>query len=47
MVRLKIKAEPPAKALVSSLVDMARAEACDMMGEKERALAFAERHVGR
>jgi len=34
-----------ARALVSSLVDMARAEGCQMMGEKQRALAFAERHL--
>src|SRR5438552_16419358 len=42
---LKAKPESPAKALVSSLVDMARAEACEMMGEKQRALSFAERHL--
>ena len=36
---LKVKAQTSAKALVSSLVDMARAEARDMMGEHQRALA--------
>jgi hypothetical protein len=32
-------------AEVSLLVDVARAEACGMMGEDQRALAFAERHL--
>jgi hypothetical protein len=32
-------------AQVSLLVDMARAEACEMMGERSRALGFAERHL--
>jgi hypothetical protein len=32
-------------ARVSLLVDVARAEACQMMGEDQRALAFAERHL--
>jgi len=26
-------------------VDVARAEACDMMGERQQALAFEERHL--
>jgi len=30
---------------VSLLVDVARAEACEMMGEHKRVLAFAERHL--
>jgi hypothetical protein len=34
-----------AEAHASLLVDMARAEACEMMGERQRALAFAERHL--
>ena len=41
----KRSAQPVADELLRTLVDMARAEACDMMGEKERALAFAERHL--
>jgi len=36
-------AQPSADELVRTLVDMAQAEACDMMGEKKQALAFAER----
>jgi hypothetical protein len=32
-------------AQVSLLVDVARAEACEMMGERQRALWFAERHL--
>ena len=38
-------AQPSADELVRTLVDMAQAEACDMMGEKKQALAFAERHL--
>jgi hypothetical protein len=34
-----------AASQVSVLVDVARAEACEMMGEDQRALAFAERHL--
>jgi hypothetical protein len=34
-----------AEAHVSLLVDIGRAEACDMMGEHDRALAFADRHL--
>jgi hypothetical protein len=30
---------------VSLFVDLAKAEACQMMGEDQRALAFAERHM--
>ena len=41
----KRRAQPTADELVRTLVDMARAEACDMMGEHTRALAFAERHL--
>jgi hypothetical protein len=33
-----------AESHTSLLVDMARAEACEMMGERKQALAFAERH---
>ena len=32
-------------ARVRVLVDLARAEACQMMGERQRARAFAERHL--
>jgi hypothetical protein len=41
---LKRAAQPSVEALLQSLVDMALAEACEMMGEKKQALAFAERH---
>ena len=41
----KRSAEPRAKAHVSLLVDLAQAQACEMMGERKRALAFVERHV--
>ena len=37
-------ARQSAQAQANLLVDMARAEACEMMGEHKRALAFAERH---
>src|SRR5207237_7066106 len=42
---VKRAAQPSVQALVRELVDMARAEACEMMGEKSRALAFTERHL--
>jgi hypothetical protein len=38
-------AQQTPQAQANLLVDMARAEACEMMGEHKRALAFAERHV--
>jgi hypothetical protein len=38
-------AEPATEAHASLLVDIGRAEACDMMGEHERALAFADRDL--
>ena len=39
------RAQPSAEAHATLLVDMARAEACEMMGEHKRVLAFAERHL--
>jgi hypothetical protein len=42
---IKRAAQPSVDALVRLLVDMARAEACEMMGERRQALAFAERHL--
>ena len=41
----KRAAQLAADGLVRTLVDMARAEACDMMGEHKQALALAERHL--
>jgi len=43
--KVRRNAQPSVDALLHSLVDMAQAEACDMMGEKKQALAFAERHL--
>jgi hypothetical protein len=42
---VKRTAQPSVDAHVRLMVDMARAEACDMMGERQQALAFAERHL--
>ena len=42
---VKRAAQPSVDAHVRLMVDMARAEACEMMGERQQALAFAERHV--
>ena len=38
-------AEPAAKAHVALLVDMARSQACEIMGERKRGLAYIERHL--
>jgi hypothetical protein len=45
LVAAKRAAQLAADELVRTLVDMARAEACDMMGQHKQALAFAERHL--
>jgi hypothetical protein len=37
--------QPAAESHASLLVDMVQAEACEMMGEHKRALAFAARHL--
>jgi len=42
---LREGAQLTAQAHANLLVDMARAEACEMMGERQRALTFAGRHV--
>jgi hypothetical protein len=42
---VKQGAQPTAQSHASLLVDMARAEAHEMMGERKQALAFAERHL--
>jgi hypothetical protein len=42
---IKTDAQPAAQTRVRVLVDMARAEAHEMMGERKQALAFAERHL--
>jgi hypothetical protein len=41
----KRSAQPTAESHASLLVDVARAEAHEMMGERKLALAFAERHL--
>jgi hypothetical protein len=38
-------AQPTAQSHASLLVDMARAEAHEMLGERKQALAFAKRHL--
>jgi hypothetical protein len=38
-------AEPAAKAHIALLVDMARSQACEIMGERKRGLAYIERHL--
>ena len=38
-------AQRSVEGLLRSLVAMARAEACEMMGERKQALAFAERYL--
>jgi hypothetical protein len=42
---VKQGAQPTAESHANLLVDMARAEACEMMGEKKQALAIVERHL--
>ena len=42
---LKRSAEPRAKALIAYMADLARAQACEMMGEKKRGLAYIERQL--
>jgi hypothetical protein len=44
---LKQAAEPRAKAQVGYLLALARAQACDMMGERKRGLAYIERHIAK
>ena len=45
MSALDALTEKPAKDEAAYLVDMARVEALDTMGEKEKAVAILERHV--
>ena len=45
LVAIKGSAEARAKSQVSYLVDLARAQACEMMGERKRGLAFIERQI--
>jgi hypothetical protein len=42
---VRASAEPTGESHASLLVDMARAEAHEMMDERRKALAFAERHL--
>jgi hypothetical protein len=42
---IRVSVQSAAESHASLLVDMARAEACEMMGERKQALAFAERHL--
>jgi hypothetical protein len=42
---VKRAARPSTEAHVRLMVDMARAEACEMMGERKQALAVVERHL--
>ena len=42
---LKRSAEPRAKAQVAYVLTLARAQACEMMGERKRGLAFIERQI--
>ena len=42
---LKRSAEPRVRALVAYQLALARAQACEMMGEKKRGLAYIERQL--
>jgi hypothetical protein len=42
---IRVSVQRAAESHASLLVDMARAEAHEMMGERKQALAFAERHL--
>ena len=42
---LKRSAEPGAKALVAYQLALARAQACEMMGEQKRGIAYIERQL--
>ena len=44
---LKRSAEPRAKAQVAYLLALARAQACEMMGEQKTGLAYIERQIGK
>ena len=44
---LKRSAEPGAKALVAYQLALARAQACEMMGEQKRGLAYIERQIAK
>ena len=45
LVALKRSAEPGAKALVAYQLALARAQACEMMGEQKRGIAYIERQL--
>src|SRR5206468_13116909 len=47
LTALKGSAEPQAKAQVAYLLDLARAQACEMMGERKRGLAYIERQIAK
>jgi hypothetical protein len=42
---LRDELKDEASAQVSLLVDVARAEACEMVGDRKRAVAYTERHL--
>ena len=45
LAALKTSAAADAKARVSYLLDLARAEACELTGDRKQGLAFVERHI--
>ena len=47
LVALNQSAEPRAKAQVTYLLDLTRAQACEMMGERKQGLAYLEREIAR
>ena len=47
LAALKRNAEAGAKAQVAYLVDLARAQACEMMGERKKGLAYIERQISK